>query len=151
MDAIRAYRESELVADNPVHLVVLLYDQLLRDLQRAIDAVAKGDITARIRELDHALLVIGQLQGTINLAGGGEVARTLDSFYSVVRHNLLLAASGASLDLLEKQRQQILAVREAWLEVECQQTGAQPRAASPSTDTQKPEDTISRGTTEWKA
>lgn len=135
MDAIQAYRESEIGADNPVHLVLLLYDQLLRDLQRALDAMAKQDIQQRCRELDHALAVVGQLQGTINAESGGEVAQTLDQFYSVVRRNLLLAASQESRDLLERQRKQILAVREAWLEVERQQTPLPaPPAVAPSAD-----------------
>ena len=120
MNPLQAYRESEAAAENPVHLVVLLYEQLARDIQRAIDAVAKHDIPARVRELDHALLVVGQLQGTINPDRGGEVAVTLDHFYEIVRSNLLLAATQESSDLLQKQRQQILAVHEAWLQVERQ-------------------------------
>jgi flagellar protein FliS len=120
MDAIQAYRESEITGDNPVHLVVLLYDQLLRDLHRALDAFAKQDTPRRCQELDHALVVLAQLQGTLNLESGGDVAQNLDHFYHLVRDNLLRASLEVSPELLEKQRRQVLAVREAWLEVERQ-------------------------------
>ena len=146
MDAIRAYRESEIASDSPVHLVVLLYDQLLRDLQRALDAFVKEDVARRALELDHALLVLGQLQGTIDLARGGEVAETLDHFYTVVRRNLLQAAAGDSGDLLERQRQQIFAVREAWLEVERKQGGAVASSASGAEKQSSPQP----GSSEWK-
>lgn len=151
MNPLQAYRESETAAENPVHLVVLLYDQLARDIQRAIDAVTKRDIPARARELDHALLVIGQLQGTINLDSGGEVARTLGHFYEVVRTNLLLAATQESSDLLQKQRQQILAVHEAWLQVERQQgpPPASSRAYASAADSSNVGNTQEQS--EWKA
>jgi len=147
MDAIQAYRESEISADNPVHLVILLYEQLLRDLQRAIDATVQQDVERRTRELDHALLVLGQLQGTINLETSGEVARTLDHFYSIVRDNLLRAGSEESLDLLERQRQQVLAVREAWLEVERRQSPV----ATPISPAEPPASHESQENSRWKA
>ncbi len=146
MNAFQAYREAEVASDNPVHLVVLLYDQLLRDLQLALDAIAQNDIPRRAHELDHALLVVGQLQGTINLSGGGEVAQTLDHFYNVVRGNLLFAAAKGSAEVLEQQRKQILAVREAWLEVERQQV---PPPAPPSAPTEQQQN--SQENAEWKA
>jgi len=150
MDAIQAYRESEIAADNPVRLVILLYDQLLRDLQRALDAIATRDVQRRSRELDHALVVVGQLQGTINLENGGEVARTLDHFYDIVRGNLLFAASKGSAEILEDQRKQILAVREVWLEVERQQVPS-PAPNGPTHAGPRVDQHDSEGNSEWKA
>jgi flagellar protein FliS len=130
MDAIQAYRESEITGDNPVHLVVLLYDQLLRDLQRALDAFRKQDIERRCGELNHALVVLAQLQGSLNLDGGGEAAQSLDRFYDLVRENLLRASMEGSAALLEKQWRNILGVREAWLEVERRQSPPPPRSGA---------------------
>jgi len=149
MDAIQAYRQSEITGDNPVHLIVLLYDQLLRDLRRALDAFDKQDIPRRCDELDHALLVLAQLQGTLNHESGGEVAQTLDTFYNTVRDSLVLSAVQGSPDLLKQQWQNILSVREAWLEVERQQTAP---AANPARQ-QGPESQSERpaGDSEWSA
>lgn len=124
MDAIQAYRESELAGDNPVRLVILLYDQLLRDLHRALDAFEKQDVPRRCDELDHALVVLAQLQGTLDLESGGETAANLDHFYNLLRDHLLRAGLEGSPELLKEQWRQILAVREAWLEVEHQQATA---------------------------
>jgi flagellar protein FliS len=150
MDAIQAYRESEITGDNPVHLVVLLYDQLLRDLYRALDAFANQDIPRRCQELDHALVVLAQLQGTLNLESGGEVAQNLDHFYHLVRDNLLRAGLDGSVELLEKQWRQILAVREAWLEVERQQTAPAAKIGPSPADGQQ-ENPDQQGSSEWKA
>ena len=150
MDAIRAYRQSEVSADNPVHLVVLLYDQLLRDLRGALDAFQKQDIPRRCQELDHALLVLGQLQGTLNLEGGGEPAQNLDRFYNLVRGNLLWASIEKSPELLEKQWQNILRVREAWLEVERQSAAPALSHDAPHAQGSQGDDS-QQGNTEWKA
>jgi flagellar protein FliS len=131
MDALQAYRESEVTGDNPVHLVVLLYDQLLRDLRRALDAFEQRDIPRRCQELDHALLVLAQLQGSLNLQDGGEVADILDRFYDLVRHDLVQASIDDSPELVEKRWRNILGVREAWLEVERQQTATPPNPLLP--------------------
>ena len=152
MDALQAYRESGITDDDPVHLIVLLHDQLLRDLHRALDAFEKQDIPRRADELDHALLVIGQLQGTLNLESGGEVARNLDQFYNLFRENLLRAVLEDSPALLEKQSQHILGLREAWLEVRREQL-PEPRSGQQSTAPRvadDPDNGQSRGSA-WKA
>ncbi|MFY9561108.1 MAG: flagellar export chaperone FliS [Terriglobales bacterium] len=150
MDAIQAYRESEITGDSPVRLVVLLYDQLLRDLRRARDAFEKQDTARRCQELDHALVVLAQLQGTLNLESGGEVAENLDRFYHLVRDNLVRASLEGSLELLETQWRQILAVREAWLEVENQQNPQAEKKGPPGTEGQAGNGGTP-GNSEWKA
>ena len=152
MDALQAYREAGITGDDPVNLIVLLHDQLLRDLHRALDAVEKQDIPRRANEVDHALLVIGQLQGTLNLESGGEVARNLETFYNLLRDNLLRAVLEGSPALLEKQSQHILGLREAWLEVRRQQL-PEPESAPQSTAppvADDPDNGQSRGSA-WKA
>jgi len=145
MDALQAYRESETATDNPVHLIVLLYDQLLRDLQRVLDAIAQHDIPRRARELDHALVVIGHLQGTINIEGGGDVAHVLDRFYTLLRDDLLRATASESPELIRKQFRNVLGVREAWLEVEHEQDSPSRAASSPQHDDGK-----TLRSSEWK-
>jgi flagellar protein FliS len=150
MDPIQAYRESEVGGDNPVHLVVLLYDQLLRDLQRALDAFRRQDIEHRCGELDHALVVLAQLQGSLNLDAGGEVAQRLDRFYDLVRENLVRASIEGSAPLLERQWRNILGVREAWLEVERQQTPPRPPKSAPNAGGDPTRGEAERNS-EWKA
>src|SRR5689334_18427773 len=75
MDARSSYREAAVRGATPVQLVILLYEQGIEDLRRAIIALEKNDIEARTREINHALMVIGQLQASLDMERGGEVAR----------------------------------------------------------------------------
>src|SRR5436305_8010186 len=115
MDASTAYIRASGQGATPLRMVVLLYDQLVKDLRRA--AAKVHDVEARTRELDHALKVLGQLQGTLDLTQG-EVAANLDRFYSILRANLLQLQLTKSAALLSEQISHLLPLREAWAEVE---------------------------------
>jgi len=128
MDARTSYREAAVRGANPVRLVICLYQQAIEDLRRAVIALEKGAVETRTREINHALMVIGQLQGSLDMEQGGEVARNLERFYCLVRASLLEAQVKQSAGILEKQISQLATVHEAWLEVE----RATAIAASPS-------------------
>jgi flagellar secretion chaperone FliS len=118
MDARLSYRETAARGATPVELVGLLYEQALDDLRLALAALEKGDIEARTRGINHAIVVIGQLQATLNLEQGGDVARNLERFYQLVRKGLVTAQFQQSARALQEQIAHLLLVREAWLEVE---------------------------------
>jgi len=84
-DAKHAYRESAVHSASPVRLVMLLYEQIVQDLQRALNALERNDIEQRSREMDRALAIVGQLQATLDLDHGGEVAKNLEHFYTLLR------------------------------------------------------------------
>jgi flagellar protein FliS len=129
-----AYRETGARAATPVGRVILLYEQAIQDLGGAISAMAAQDIEQRTRMLSHALLVIGQLQGCLDLERGGEVASNLDRFYDLVRKRLLEAQLQASAAILREQMDLLLSVRSAWIEVEQherQSMAPAPTAADP--------------------
>ena len=74
---------------SPVGLVVALYDNALKSLHRARRAIETNDVELRTRYLNHVLCIIAHLQGTLDLERGGEVASTLERFYSYARAGIL--------------------------------------------------------------
>ena len=101
-----------------MRLVICLYEQAIEDLRCAVIALERGDIEARTRGINHALTVIAQLQGSLDMERAGEVARNLERFYSLVRVGLIEAQTKQSARILEQQISQLATVHEAWLEVE---------------------------------
>jgi flagellar protein FliS len=118
MDARSSYREADVRGASPVRLVVLLYEQMILDLTRAVQAMERHDIESRTREINHAITVIGFLQGTLNIEQGGQVAANLLRFYHTLRTALMEAQARASKQVLADQIACLLDVREAWLEIE---------------------------------
>jgi flagellar secretion chaperone FliS len=127
MDAKFSYREAAVRGASPVRLVICLYQQAIEDLRQAVLAIEKGEIEARTRKINHAITVIGQLQGSLDMERGGEVAKNLEKFYNIVRSGVVEGQVKQSARILEEQISQLVLVYEAWLEVE--------RAASASPQT----------------
>jgi flagellar secretion chaperone FliS len=118
MDARSSYREATVRGASPVRLVICLYEQAIEDLRQAVLALEKGDIEARTRGINHALMVIAQLQGSLDMERGGEVAINLARFYGLLRAGLIEAQMKQSGRILQQQISQLALVHEAWLEVE---------------------------------
>jgi len=150
MDARSSYREASVRGANPVRLVISLYEQAIEDLRRAVIAMETGAIETRTREINHALMVIAQLQGSLDMERGGEVARNLAKFYGLLRSGLAEAQMKQSARILEQQISQLVVVHEAWLEVERATASANPPSAGPTSDApaDAPSQTIC---TDWNA
>jgi flagellar protein FliS len=124
-----SYRQGAGRGASGVRLVILLYEQAIQDLGRAVKAVEENNIVRRTRELNHALAVIGHLQYTLDLELGGTVARNLARFYTTVRAAILEAHARASREILQRQIAYLLEMREAWVRVEQAQMEASARPA----------------------
>jgi flagellar secretion chaperone FliS len=118
MDARSLYREAAGRGASGVQLVVLLYEQVIQDLGRAIRAIEAENIEARTREINHALKVIAHLQTTLNLQVKGRVVENLMRFYTALRARLLEAQAQVSRPILQEQITLLLEMREAWIEVD---------------------------------
>jgi len=128
MDPKFSYRAVAIQGASPVKLVICLYEQAIEDLRQAVIALEKGEIEARTRKINHAIMVLGQLQGSLDMQRGGEVARNLEHFYAMVRAGLCQAQLKQSTTILEQQISHLVSIYEAWLEVE--RIGAKPSSQS---------------------
>ena len=150
LDPRFAYRESAARGASPIGRVVLLYEQAIKDLGAAISALASHDIETRTQSLNHALLVIGQLQACLDLDRGGEVARNLDRFYSLMQKRLLEAQVQGSAEILRQQIDLLLSIRAAWIEVENAEAGRVPPADGRPPTATAPSD-LSPESSHWRA
>ena len=149
MDAKSSYREAAVRGASPVQLVIFLYEQAIEDLRRSVIALERGDIEARTRCINHALAVIAQLQGSLDMERGGEVARNLQRFYNGMRASLSEAQLKQSARILEQQIEQLVLVREAWLEVDL--ATAKPLSSAKSGPPQPPITSREGAFTDWNA
>jgi flagellar secretion chaperone FliS len=102
----------------PAGLVIILYDLLVHDLERAIAAFADRDVERRSAEIKHSFLVLQQLEGSLDMENGGEEAKHFSAFYSALRCQILEAHITASPGILKRQIGLVLDVRQAWQQVD---------------------------------
>src|SRR5208282_1182279 len=71
-ESASAYHQSAAFGATAVGQIIALYDRILRDLRQALAAVESARIEERVNSTNHALVVIGELQGVLDLERGGE-------------------------------------------------------------------------------
>jgi flagellar secretion chaperone FliS len=118
-------------------LVIILYDLLIHDLEQAIAALAERDIERRTGEIKHSFLVLQQLEGSLDKEAGAEAAQHLAQFYSALRSKIFEAHLKASPEILRKQIDLVVDVRQAWQQVDKPNLGPaytppQPVASGPA-------------------
>jgi len=79
--ATDAYRQTEVRSRTPLELVVMLYDGALQFMSAADEAIRRRDIAGRKTAISKALAIISELQSTLNMDQGGEIAASLDELY----------------------------------------------------------------------
>jgi len=126
LDTAFAYQQSTASAASSIGQVVALYDRILRDLRGAIAAIGTGQIENRVNSLNHALTIIGELQGVLDFQRRGEAARNLDSFYTVTRAMVNEAGVTSSVELLQELVSMFARLRAAWAHVERTVTPSEP-------------------------
>lgn len=112
------YRELSARGSHPVGLIVKLYDAILEDFRRAMNAAAKGDIEARTSSLNHALKIIAELQSVLDHERGKEVARRLSGFYDVTRMMIVEANLHSSIPRIQRLVDLYVPLYHAWRKVE---------------------------------
>lgn len=118
MDPQNAYRESAARGATAVGQVILLYEQMLKDLRLAVLAIEANQIEDRTHAINHALVVIAHLEGSLNFELGGDVARNLERFYNMLRRKVVEAQFQTSKEILNELIVLLLDLRDAWIEVD---------------------------------
>jgi len=131
-NAALAYREAASLGASPLGVVVLLYDRLVQDIHASVAAMRSGDTEARSAHVNHALLILQELQGKLDFSAGGVAARQLDAFYRHVRGKLLEAQIRKSAEMLLEQAQALVQVRECWAQIDAGAHEATPEPPVPS-------------------
>ena len=115
--AASAYRQTEAQSRTPLELVVMLYDGALRFVAQARSAIERNDIRARREAISRALAILSELQGTLDMAKGGEIAASLDNLYVYINGRLLDGAAKQDVRPIDEAMRVLTTLREAWAEI----------------------------------
>ena len=87
-----SYQKHVLEGASSVHLVVALYDGIIRYLWVAVAAVERGQTEERRIAVKRALDIIIHLQARLRMDVGGRPAQALSEFYASVFAQILQAS-----------------------------------------------------------
>ncbi len=107
----------EIKTATPEMVVVKLYEGALRFIRSAKANQESGKIAGRATAIAKALAIVNELQHSLNLEQGGEIARNLDALYFYVTDRLLEANVRGTVQPLEDASGVLSTLNEAWVEV----------------------------------
>ena len=117
---LAAYRSVEVQSRTPLELVVMLYDGALRFLASDREAIERRDIRARHEAFSRLLAIISELQSTLDIDGGGQVAVQLDELYGFMNRRILASAMENSTAPLDEVKPLLEMLRDAWQQISLQ-------------------------------
>jgi flagellar secretion chaperone FliS len=150
-NAAETYQRETARGASAIGGVVALYDTVLRDFRRASAAAAAGNIEARVFELNHALTVIGELNGALDYQRGGEAAKRFQNFYEVTRGLILEANLRSTPESLEHLIALYSPVRQAWKKIDGQIFSGEPRQAPPAASHHTEAADLADNSVKWNA
>jgi flagellar protein FliS len=77
-----SYREMEVLSAPPGRLVVMLFEHLAVQLQRAKIAIERDDIALRTQAMGKARAIVSELLSTLDFEKGGAIAVELSRIYT---------------------------------------------------------------------
>jgi len=117
---MQAYTKSDhqtvAESNDPVAIVALLFDELIRAMQDFITHSDKdtGKKEIQSRQFSRSLTIIYALQSSLNFEDGGEIAANLFKIYEYSRQQLLKDWKDNTTDGTEKAIIALDDIREAW-------------------------------------
>jgi flagellar protein FliS len=112
-----AYIQTHVQSRSPLELVVMLYDGAVRFLTESRDAMSQGDLTRKRSAMSRALAIISELQSTLNMEKGGEIASQLDALYTYVNGRMLDASMHNDAGALDECIRLLSTLRSGWADI----------------------------------
>jgi flagellar protein FliS len=112
-----AYQRVQAETSTPGQLIALLYDAMLRSLDRAKDGLQKQDLESAHAPLLRAQDIVLELISSLSVDEEGEagaMARQLAALYEYMYRRLLDANLRKDVEAVDEVRRLIAPVREAW-------------------------------------
>ncbi|MGH9398498.1 MAG: flagellar export chaperone FliS [Terriglobia bacterium] len=113
-DPRKAYRQQQIQTGSLPDIFVHAYDRVVSLLHSAAAATEARDIETKTLDLTRALNIIVHLQGALDFEHGGEVARNLDRFYTLLRGEIFKGSAKLDAATLRQAAGHVVEIRKIW-------------------------------------
>jgi flagellar protein FliS len=111
------YQQVEVNTSNELKLVVMLYEGAIRFLTQARTSIQNKSLIGKATGIDRALAVLGELQSTLRLEEGGEIAGSLNRLYTYMTGRIIEASTRLDTRPLDEVIKLLRILCSAWAEV----------------------------------
>jgi flagellar protein FliS len=113
------YRQTQVTTVDKGRLIIILYEGAIKFIREAMKAQENGDIPAKATSINRALDIIAELNQSLNMQEGGEIASNLRRIYKFWNEHLLKAKVSRDGHGLSDVEGMMVSLAQAW-QVVCQ-------------------------------
>lgn len=104
-------------AADPHKLVVMLMDGAIERIRAAQGCITRGELGEKAQLLQRAIAIVGELQASLDLSAGGQIAANLSELYDYMNRRLLKATVENNVEMLEEVSKLLHEIRGAWISI----------------------------------
>lgn len=130
LNRLNAYKQTSVKTASQGRLIVMLYDEAIRQMDLAIVEMDKPrkKLDSIHNAISKAQDIITELMASLDFEKGGEISNNLFSLYMYFNRKLVEANISKDLAPLKEVRKFMADLREAWVSIENTQTVPNPEA-----------------------
>lgn len=113
---IGKYQDLTVTTARKEMLILLAYEGAMRFVNQARINIEKGDIAGKCSRISKAAAVIEELDLSLNMEAGGEIAENLHDLYSYMMNRLFWANVNSDPAILEEVMSLLKTLYEGWTE-----------------------------------
>ncbi len=114
---VGAYQRTNIETADPKKLVIMCYDGAIFNLKMAKERYIEKNYEAKASALSKAMLIIGELNGALDLEKGGDIAKNLKSIYEYVIRRLTEGDMHGDLTAFDESIHMLEELGSAWKEI----------------------------------
>jgi len=114
MREILAYQENRVMTQTPGRVVVMLYEGAVKFLKQAIREMEAGKYIEKGKSISRAVDIIQELNVTLNMEAGGEIAKNLRQLYAFMLDRLFQANIRKDAGMIRETIKVLEGLNESW-------------------------------------
>ena len=114
MKEILAYQENRVTTQTPGRVVVMLYEGAVKFLKQAIREMEAGKYIEKGKSINRAVDIIQELNVTLNMEAGGEIAKNLRRLYAFMLERLFQANIRKDAGMIRETIKLLEELNEGW-------------------------------------
>lgn len=117
MGGYQTYRQTEVITADPKRLVIMCYEEAIRNLKLASLMYTDGHFEAKGKALQKALDIISELREALDFERGGTIATSLDTLYKFMVVYIIRSDQARNVKGLQQVAFMLEQLKSAWEEI----------------------------------
>jgi len=111
---VDVYQRTKVVTADPKRLVIMCYEEAIKNLKTARAKYLGGEYEAKGRAIQKAQDIISELKGALDFEKGGEIAKNLEALYNYMLRRTLEGDVKGDMNAIEEIEGILEELKGAW-------------------------------------